>query len=376
MKLVIQSMSRVWGGNEKWFATVAMGLIERGHEVVVSCPNGPVRDRLRRLGLRTSGFRPRGVIDPVSGLSFAGWLRREKPDAVLATSWHSIVWVTAAARAVGVERIVVRLGILRSAPRGTPKGLAFRKSVDALIVNSPEIRDEWLRTAEGFSADRIYLILNGVEQRAFDRGAAAAELRSLVQLPDGAMVVGGAGNISERKGFDITLRALALVNNKNLHLVVIGDGPYRQNLVELSRELMISDRVHWLGRRDNAAELIAGCDLFVLSSRNEGMANVMLEAMASGTPVIGADVSGVRLAIGATGNRPRAGWVVPADDPLSLSKALDLLASKLSSGSDDIRARTDEARWRIENWFEPNRMIDESEAAIFNLRAPRNGVVG
>jgi glycosyltransferase involved in cell wall biosynthesis len=94
----------------------------------------------------------------------------------------------------------------------------------------------------------------------------------------------------------------------------------------------------------------------------------MLEAMAAGPPVIGADVSGVRLALGATDARPQAGWIVPPDDPASLATQLDALADLLASRN-DARARTNEARWRIENWFEPNRMIDESEAAIFGLRS-------
>lgn len=365
MKLVIQSTSRVWGGNEKWFATVGAGLVKRGHEVVVSCPDGVVRERLKQRGLRTSGFRPRGVIDPVSGLTFAGWLRYEKPDAVLATSWNPTAWVAAAARAAGVKRVAVRLGILRSAPQVGPKGLAFRKGVDALIVNSPEIRDEWLRTLPSFPPEKVHLILNGVEQAPYHRTALATALRSELNVPSTAMLVGGAGNISERKGFDITLRALSLARNEGLHLVIIGDGPYRQTLVDLSRQLSVQTRVHWLGRREQAADLIAGCDMFVLSSRNEGMANVMLEAMAARTPVIGADVSGVRLALGATDLRPEAGWIVSPEDPASLTTEIEKLAAALASGNPAVQARTDEARWRIENWFEPNRMIDESEAAIF-----------
>jgi glycosyltransferase involved in cell wall biosynthesis len=365
MKLVIQSMSRVWGGNEKWFATVATGLVKRGHEIIVSCPDGPVRDRLRRLGLRTTGFRPRGVIDPVSGLSFAAWLRSEKPDAVLATSWQSIAWVAAACRAAGVKRFVVRLGIKRSAPRYSPRALAFRKSVDALIINSPEIGEEWLRTSPGFPPDKIHLILNGIEQNTPDKGEAAHRLRAELGIPEGAIVVGGAGNISERKGFDITLRAIALANNEHLRLVIIGDGPHRETLVEFAERLGINRHVHWLGRRDDAARLIAACDIFVLSSRNEGMANVMLEAMAAGTPVIGADVSGVRLALGVTDTRPDAGWIVRPDDPVSTASAINSIAAALVSAPLSVRERTNEARWRIENWFEPTRMIDESVAAIF-----------
>ena len=369
MKLVIQSMSRVWGGNEKWFAIVAKGLVSRGHEVVVSCPDGPVRQRLQKAGLRTSGFRPRGVADPVSGLTFAAWLAFEKPDAILSTSWQSVTWVAAAARAAKVPRVVVRLGIVRKAPGLGPRSLAFRRSVDALIVNAPEIRDEWLRTSPGFAAEKIHLILNGVEQQVRPREILRERLRSELALPSNAFVVSGAGNISERKGFDITLRAVAQLGMRQVHLVIIGDGPYRDTLMSLSAELGISERVHWLRRRDDAADVIAGTDVFVLSSRNEGMANVMLEAMAARVPVIGTDVSGVRVALGPTDDRQRAGWIVPPDDHQALSAMLSSVAQNICAESPEVDAVISEARWRIESWFEPGRMIDQAEAAIFGAGA-------
>ena len=75
MKLVIQNTSHVWGGNEKWLALLAEGLIARGHEVIVSCAMGAVHAELASRSIPTSPFRPRGAIDFVSGLAFAAWLR-------------------------------------------------------------------------------------------------------------------------------------------------------------------------------------------------------------------------------------------------------------------------------------------------------------
>ena len=71
--------------------------------------------------------------------------------------------------------------------------------------------------------------------------------------------------------------------------------------------------------------------LFVLSSRNEGMANVMLEAMAIGTPVMATDISGVRDAIGAVRGRPPAGWIVPPEDPVALAETLEELVGLVAA---------------------------------------------
>ena len=97
-------------------------------------------------------------------------------------------------------------------------------------------------------------------------------------------------------------------------LVVAGDGPELAGLRERARELGIADRVHWLGHRDDVPGVLAGCGVFVLSSRNEGMANVMLEAMSVGTPVIATAISGVRTAVAADDGGSPAGWIVPPED--------------------------------------------------------------
>jgi glycosyltransferase involved in cell wall biosynthesis len=123
--------------------------------------------------------------------------------------------------------------------------------------------------------------------------------------------------------------------------------------------------MNWLGHRDDGAAAIGGLDAFVLSSHNEGMANVMLEAMAGGTPVIASDISGVRKGIGPSGGRPAAGWIVPPGDPHALALVMRSVAAGIREGAPDVAARAGEAAWRAGNWFSPERMVDECESIIF-----------
>src|SRR5690606_31731024 len=105
--------------------------------------------------------RPRGDLDVVSALRCAWRLRRERADAVLLTSWKRIFWGGWAARRAGVRRLVVRLGLVRSLPESRKYQVAFRRYVDALIVNSQEVRARWLRSAPWFPAEAVHLVLNG-----------------------------------------------------------------------------------------------------------------------------------------------------------------------------------------------------------------------
>lgn len=365
MRLVIQNMSRTWGGNEKWLSLLAIGLITRGHDVTVSCPKGPVRQRLINIGISVTAFRPRGVIDFVSGISFGLWLCRHSPDALLLTSWHSIVWSTIAARIGGVHRVVMRLGIVRRAPAGGARSRAIRRNVDALIVNSREIREVWLASGPT-RPDSVHVVLNAVTSRIDRRPEARWGLRRELSIDDDTLLVGSVGNLFERKGFDLLIKSFARACPENTLLLIIGTGDAAASLRELATELGIASRIRWLGHRTDAPELIAGLDLFVLSSRNEGMANVMLEAMAGGTPVIASDISGVRTALGPTGARPPAGVIVPSDNADAFAAAITDAVTALRSNDSDLRSRADEAHWRIEHWFGLERMLDECETILFD----------
>ncbi|MFL5381130.1 MAG: glycosyltransferase [Longimicrobiaceae bacterium] len=369
MKIVIQNNSRVWGGNEKWLATLAAGLAARGHRVVVSCrAKGPVRRELERRGIATTSVRPGGYADVVRGLRFRRWLKGERPDVLLLTSWRTTPWGAWAARRAGVPRTVVRLGIVRTLRPGRRDAWPFRGRVDALIVNSPAVRDAWLRTAPWFPADEVHLVLNGVPAAPPLSDAERAAVRAELGLSADAAVIVGAGRLSRRKGFDYLLDAFARAGIPGSEVLLVGTGEEEANLRAQASALGIADRVRFAGERGDVPRVLGACDLFVLSSQNEGMANVMLEAMAAGIPVAAFDVSGVRDALGPRDARPAAGWIVPPADADALAAALrDALANP-----DDAAARVAEASWRVRNWFSIDRMVDEAEA-VLRGRRPENG---
>lgn len=375
MKVVIQNTSRVWGGNEKWLATVAAGLIARGHQVTVSCrADGQVMSELTRRGIPTTIIRPGTYGDLLRALRFTRWLARERPDALLLTSWKGVYWGAVAGRRAGVQRVVMRLGIVRRLRRRGRYTRPFRRAVHALIVNSPEIRDAWLHSAPWFPADAVHVVLNGIAPApplsAEERDALRAELGI---SPD-AIAVAGAGHVHRRKGFDLLLDALARADVAGGEGVIVGTGPEEDALRKRAEELGIAERVRWPGFRQDVVRVLGACDVFVLSSRNEGMANVMLEAMAAGTPVIATDVSGVRGAIDERDSRPPAGWIVPVDDADAMAAALGEVTAGVRAGSDEVRRRVDEARWRVEHWFGVERMVREAEAVLEGrAKAPAGG---
>jgi glycosyltransferase involved in cell wall biosynthesis len=343
---------------------VAAGLMARGHRVVVSCRAGGVVARtLARSGVPTTPVRPGAYAGVVPGIRFTRWLARERPDALLLTSWRAVPWGAWAGRRAGA-RVVVRLGIVRALPPRGRRTWPFRRRVDALVANAGEIRDAWLRSAPWFPAERLHVVLNGIEVPPPLPDDERAGLRAGLGVSADELLVAGAGHAHPRKGFDLLLDAFACAALPASRAVIVGDGPEVQALKRRAGALGIADQVRFAGARGDVPRVLAACDVFVLSSRNEGMANVMLEAMAAGTPVVATDVSGVRAALGERFDRPAAGWIVPPDDAGAMAAALGEVAAGLRSESGEVRARVEEARWRIGRWFALERMIDETEAVL------------
>ncbi len=165
-------------------------------------------------------------------------------------------------------------------------------------------------------------------------------------------MIGGVGRLVEQKRFDRLIHAFALLG-RDERLVLAGDGPLRTMLEAVARELGVQDRVHFLGHRMDVPEVMAALDLLVISSDRESMANVMLEAMAVGVPVVSTPVSGAREALGEA-----AGAVVEPTPAALAACAARLLA-------DPALQRMGEAgRERVATYFSRERMVDEWERAL------------
>ncbi len=357
MKVVIQSDAKGWGGNEKWLLLVATGLAERRHDVLISCRAGvPVAERAHAAGLRITHKRPAGDADVANAFAFATLLRDVKPDAVLLSAFKRAFWGGWAAHRARVPRVVERLGIEQDLPDRWKYQYAFRNYIDALIVNSEAIRERWLHSAPWFGASNVHVIYNAVAAPS-----GPSTIRAELGIDERAQLIAAAGTLEHRKGFDLLLDAFARAPNRQVHLAIAGTGPDEAALRSQATALGLAERVHWLGFRDDLPNVLLAADAFALSSRREGMANVMLEAMAAGCLIVSTDVSGARAAIGPRNGRAEAGWIVPVDDAAALAHAL---TAALGAPSDVAGVYRAETRYRVEHWFSLPRMISEVEAVL------------
>jgi len=191
---------------------------------------------------------------------------------------------------------------------------AGRTAAGLLAVSGP-LRDDMI--ALGMSADRIAVHHTGVDLDRF-HPADRADAKAALGLTGPVLLT--IGHLIPRKGQAITLDALARIPDATL--LIAGDGPDRAALSAQADRLGLSARVRFLGTMPHAAlpDLFATADLFILPTASEGLANVWVESLACGVPVITTDVGGARTVI----DRPAAGLLV-ARDAASIANAAHLL---------------------------------------------------
>lgn len=264
-------------GTERHVQLLAQHAMAQGWSVTVALPPGPMRELLREAGI------PLVELPPIRIGTF-GKVRKQLLEAMRG---HDLCHVHAAmelALALGWGRrfpVVFTAHCYHTALDYAKAGLFLNPSCTATISVSSAERTRLL--AGGLDAARHRTILNGIVLAPF-HAAPASGLRAERGIPDDAFVVGTLGRLSKLKRVDVLIRAIALTETP-IHLAVAGDGEERQALERLASRLGLSERVHWLGRRQDVPELLAGFDVFATASEREGLSLAALEAMASGLPL-------------------------------------------------------------------------------------------
>jgi glycosyltransferase involved in cell wall biosynthesis len=246
-------------------------------------------------------------------------LRRERFSIV---HTHSSVdsWCGGlAGKLAGVK--VVRSRHLSSAIRpGLNARIVYGWLADAVIASGEQIRNDVLAKSRCDPA-RVASVPAGADHRRFHPDVDAAKVRSELGLLQTDRVVGIVAVLRSWKGHRVLFDACARIKDQlpGLRIVVVGDGPMRENLPVWAAELGVSDSVILAGHRDDVPECMKAMEVCVLPSlRNEATSQVMPQAMLVGTPVIASSAGGLTEVVqdGVTGR------VVPPGDAQALADAL------------------------------------------------------
>lgn len=246
--------------------------------------------------------------------------------------------------------------------------LFLMKRFDRLIAVSHATKAEMV--AGGVPVEKIQMIHNGIDTEAWSPKRRSSAFREELGLAGAFPVIGYVGRINSEKDLETWLRAAAIVARKypRSRFVIVGDardGVTGAGLQRLATELGIGEQVLFPGYRSDLQCVYSALDIFMLSSRREGLPNSLLEAMAMGLPVVTTDVAGAKELV-ADG---QTGFVLPQGDASGLGRALLALVEDTQLH----RRMGEEGRKRVEREFSfANRMrlIEDFYTEVLGIRQP------
>jgi glycosyltransferase involved in cell wall biosynthesis len=248
-----------------------------------------------------------------------------------------------------------------------PKRLVYRLlyrlaagKVSGFIAVSDEVRESIIRQI-GPIQNKVITISNGVDVRRYDLSVDKKRIRQQLGIePDSRLMV-TVGRLTTQKGhcYLITAAAAVVSHYPDAHFLFIGDGELKETLQAQAKALDISEHIHFLGVRNDVPYILAAADLFVLPSLWEGLSIALLEAMASGKPIVATAVSGTTQ----TMTHGETGLMIPPRDSRALADAI----IRLLSDPAQAQAMGQAAKQHVTMNFSAQKQADEHLALYRRL---------
>lgn len=296
------------------------------HVIISLTGISDIVQRIRNKEVVCHALGKKEGIDPMVHFRLWRILVKIKPDIVHTRNLGTLDCQLAAFLALVPQRIHGEHGRdLNDIEGREPKYVflrrVFRPMVKRYVALSQDI-ERWLRIQIKVPKQKIMQIYNGVDTDKFFPGTARS---AGAQNERDCFTIGAVGRLQGEKDQLTLVKAFRKVldhaqqsNTRRVRLVIVGDGPLRNDIEHLVKKTEISEKIEMTGSRDDVAEIMRGFDLFVLPSLTEGISNTILEAMATGLPVVATNVGGnPELVL-----ENETGLLVPAADEDALAAAI------------------------------------------------------
>lgn len=360
-----------WGGQEIRIITEAAGMMKRGHRMMLACqPGSVISKRAPEQGIETFVMRLGGALDIAGIRRLRALMRKQKVDIVNTHSSKDSWCAGLAAKLAGSVKVVRTRHLSIPIKKNFDSKLLYGTLPDAVVTTGEALREHVIEQVN-LPADRVVSIPTGIDLEKFDPNRAdGSAVRSELGIAPGVPLIGTVGMLRRMKGHAYFIEAVARIVKRypRARFLIVGDIAFASSIKErLSaqmNDLGIADRIIMTGYREDIPEIMAALDIFVLASiSNEGVPQVVNQALAMRKPVVATDVGGVQEQVidGLTG------LLVEKENSEQLAQAV----IKLLADRDRARQMGENGRKLVEERFSSDVMLDTTEALYERLLASR-----
>lgn len=359
MNLLVINSAKEWGGTEKWALYTACGLAEKGHTVYFGCRGTLFDKRIFCKNVKIVKFPFSNNMDLITIWKLRSFMVRNHIDVVMPSKQREYFLAGLAAKSFTRTKVAGMFGIDRPI-HNLRNHIVFCRLFDIVFVVAKKIIDVLAQTKE-FDIKKCKVVYVGV-QPIERNNEIRKKMRNSLAISDNETCIMGIGRLSSQKGFDYAINAFSLLLQKfpDAKLVLAGGGDL-EFYSEIAVREKIQDRVIFTGFRDDIPEMIQAADIFWLTSRSEGIPNVMLEAMATRIPVVSFDIAGVAEII----KNGQNGILVPFED----INALRYETSRLINDKALSKKLGENGYQTVTNDFSMEKMSSDTEKYLLDLKS-------
>ncbi|MBI2252654.1 MAG: glycosyltransferase family 4 protein [Armatimonadetes bacterium] len=308
------------GGAEKQILLLSKYLIREYYKIIVISRRGIWTDKLIKLNIpnynidfRNSALKFSYLIEEIIKI-----IKREKPDIIHCHTFLTALLVKLALKLSGFKAPTVTTVHGWDNLNYSLRSFFLNFFTDKIIAISKSVKNNL--TSNGAFKNKINLIYNGIDIEEYQADVNKTEIKRQLGFLKEDCLVGMVARLEPQKNPALFIKSakIAASKNPNIRFILVGGGSLENQLKNLTKELSLEDKVRFLGARNDVPVLLRALDLFVLTSNWEPLGIVILEAMATGAPVIATRVDGVPELISHLEN----GYLVAPDNEESLAAAI------------------------------------------------------
>ena len=367
---VIDSLS--FGGGERVFAQIINGLPQEQYTIFLAFyPNEEFLHAVDNASVHffSTDFSRRLNFSLIPRLTKI--IRENEINIVHGQGARAEFYARLASRLAGTSKYVstiampvegfdvgpVRKGIYRFFDRFS------ERFVDRFLVVSDALRLAMIKK-HGIPAEKVIRIYNRIEIDHYsprEENGSREQIRREFNVGEDTLLVGAVGRLVWQKGFEYLIRAIPniLETSPRTRLLLVGQGPLREELEELAKNLKLDEHVIFTGFRSDIREILSAIDMLVVPSLLEGFPMITLEGMAMAKPVIATHIDGIKEQIVDT----ESGILIPPRDLGAITEAI----VRLSTDRELAQKLGLEARRRVENEFTVERMVSQTDKVYQSL---------